>query len=296
MRLCREQEGKVDIANMARPLDMLKVAESQYAKVVKSKDACLLRGHFNQRKKRSKWTDIRLRKAINYAINRDELLRYAAKGNAYNLEGFPIPPVAFGYSSDFTPYTYDTSKAKSLIAEAGYSNGFEVKIVAAEPWKLETQILGRMLERIGLEVRVEILESPEWLRRLYIPIMNKSPEEQDWDILIQWNYDWGGHTIASFLPWGYVEDSRMRWIEYDPVYEQMWKEASRAVDAKTQKEKIRVTAGYLYDNAYALFIYSPLMLYAVNREVDFVPQKYYYLRLKETSVTENHWSLRGKNN
>ena len=49
---------------------------------------------------------------------------------------------------------------------------------------------------------------------------------------------------------------------------------------------------YIYDRAYAVFIYSPLSLYAVNKEVNFVPQKFANLRLKETSVTNNHWSVR----
>jgi hypothetical protein len=49
---------------------------------------------------------------------------------------------------------------------------------------------------------------------------------------------------------------------------------------------------YVYDRAYQIFIYSPLTLYAVNKEVNFVPQKGYFLRLKETSVTDNHWSVR----
>ena len=92
-----------------------------------------------------------------------------------------------------------------------------------------------------------------------------------------------------------TDESDWRWIEYDPVYERMWKDATRAVDRKTQEERIRETARYLYDHAYALFIYSPLTLYAVNKEVDFVPQKFYYLRLKETSVSENHWSVRLRN-
>jgi hypothetical protein len=45
---------------------------------------------------------------------------------------------------------------------------------------------------------------------------------------------------------------------------------------------------YIYDRAYRLFIYSPLTLYAVNKEVDFVPQKFVWLHLKETSLTDNH--------
>jgi hypothetical protein len=53
---------------------------------------------------------------------------------------------------------------------------------------------------------------------------------------------------------------------------------------------------YAYNKAMKLFIYSPITLYAVNKEVNFVPQKSWWLILKETSVTENHWSIRGKNN
>ncbi len=51
---------------------------------------------------------------------------------------------------------------------------------------------------------------------------------------------------------------------------------------------------YIYKKAYAVFIYSPLNLYAVNKEVNFVPQKSLLLRLKETSVTDNHWSVWSK--
>ena len=69
---------------------------------------------------------------------------------------------------------------------------------------------------------------------------------------------------------------------------------ARTVDLKAQEEKIRQMVQYVYDRAYALSIYSPLSLYAVNKEVNFVPQKDHYLRLKETSVTDKHWSLRAE--
>jgi ABC-type transport system substrate-binding protein len=74
----------------------------------------------------------------------------------------------------------------------------------------------------------------------------------------------------------------------------MWKDMARTVDTKAQEEKIRKMVQYLHDGAYSLNIYSPLSLYAVNKEVNFVPQKYQWLRLMETSVTDNHWSVRGE--
>jgi len=292
MRLCRETEGKVDIVTHIRPLDTLKVAESPFAKVVKSRDVTLLVGMLNQRKWDSKWRDIRVRKALNYAINREELWKYAAKGNAYNLEGLIIPPRAFGHNPNLTPYTYDTTKARASLAEAGYADGFEVKIITYEAWKLEAQIMSKMLEREGLRVTLDVLAYPEWLRKVYHPLLDKPPEEQDWDISISIYYDWYGQTNASFLNWGYIEESDMRWIDYDPVFEEMWKDMARTVDPEALGKKVRQVVAYAYDRAYQIFIYSPISLYAVNKEVNFVPQKYQLLSLKETSVTDSHWSIR----
>ena len=106
--------------------------------------------------------------------------------------------------------------------------------------------------------------------------------------------DWYGHTGGTHLTYGYLEESEERWIEYDPVYEEMWKDMARTLDPTAQEEKIRQMAKYVHDHAYSIQIYSPITLYAVNKEVDFVPQKNWWLRLKETSVTDKHWSIRGE--
>jgi len=293
MRLCRETEGSVDIVSKIRPLDTLKVAESPFAKVVKSRDDKALVGWFNQRKKGSKWRDIRLRRALNYAVNRKELWKYGAKGNAYNLGGF-IPPEVYGHNPDLDLYTYDTTRARALLAEAGYPEGFEVKMIAEPDFKVEMKIIRRMLERIGLKASFEILTQPQFWRKRFISVLDKPPEEQDWDLSFDTYGNWAGHVGASFLLFGFLEMSDCRWIEYDPVYEKMWHDMIGTVDSELQEEKTRQLVKYLYDRAYALFIYSPLTLYAVNKEVDFVPFKDGWLNLKETSVADNHWSVRGE--
>ena len=294
MRLCRETEDKVDIVSLIRPLDTLKVAESQFANVVKSRDDTILWAFFNQRKRDSKWRDIRLRKALNYVVNRKELWNYAAKRNAYNLEGFPVPPGAYGHNPNLSLYSYDISKAKSLLTEAGFADGFEVRFITHEAFKLEAQIMSRMLERIGLEVRLEVLPYPQFVRKIYMPVLDNPPEEQDWDIALWNTVDYFGNTGTTFFTWGSLEESDMRWIEYDPVYEEKWKDMARTVDSESQEKKIQLLAQYLYEGAHILFIYSPISLYAVNKDVNFVPYKCWELLFKETSVTDRHWSVRGK--
>jgi peptide/nickel transport system substrate-binding protein len=85
-------------------------------------------------------------------------------------------------------------------------------------------------------------------------------------------------------------------MDLDETYESMLKDLGTTVNADDQKLQIQQMEKYLYDRALAVFIYSPFTLFAVNNAVDFVPQKSEWLRLKETSVTDRHWSVRGKNN
>jgi hypothetical protein len=68
------------------------------------------------------------------------------------------------------------------------------------------------------------------------------------------------------------------------------------VDRRVQEEeKSRQVVWYVYDRAYLLFICTLMALYAVNKEVDFLPHNFSILRLKDTAVTDNHWSVRGEN-
>jgi len=70
---------------------------------------------------------------------------------------------------------------------------------------------------------------------------------------------------------------------------------ARTVSRKADEPKVHELYKYIYDRAYRVVIYSPLSLHAADKEVNFVPQKSSFLRLKETSVTDNHWSLAGQN-
>jgi peptide/nickel transport system substrate-binding protein len=151
-----------------------------------------------------------------------------------------------------------------------------------------------MLERVGLKPKLDVLKHHEWWSKTYIPLLDKPPEEQDWDVYIYIMRDWYGHTGASWMPYYGIEESNMRWIEYDPVYERMFKEMATTVDRGAQEEKIREMVRHVYDKVYDLAIYSPLSLYAVNKEVNFVPYKFGWLRFMETSVTDSHWSIRGE--
>jgi len=73
--------------------------------------------------------DVRVRQALNYAINYDELIKYVEKGKAFRLYT-TLPRGVLGWNPDVKPkYTYDPEKAKSLLEEAGLAKGFEVTLL-----------------------------------------------------------------------------------------------------------------------------------------------------------------------
>jgi peptide/nickel transport system substrate-binding protein len=73
--------------------------------------------------------DVRVRQAMNYAINREETIESVLFGKAYVPIG-PMQSSMAGFDPNLKGYTYDPAKAKQLLTEAGYPNGFEVEFVA----------------------------------------------------------------------------------------------------------------------------------------------------------------------
>jgi peptide/nickel transport system substrate-binding protein len=69
--------------------------------------------------------DVRVRRALNYAVNREAFIEVLLDGRS-RAPTQPAPAMAFGYDPDLTPYPYDPEKARALLAEAGYPDGFDL--------------------------------------------------------------------------------------------------------------------------------------------------------------------------
>jgi glutathione transport system substrate-binding protein len=247
VELVKTSEGRVDLVSGLSPLETLRVAESPFAKVVKNRgNLGFLFGRFNMLKAGSPWRDVRLRQAVNFAINRDDLIRYAAKGN-----GVIVPALlavhAFGHDPDLAPYAFDPGK--QMLEPAAYNR----------------------------KVRLSELDQPA--------------EQQGWDIaLTSWN---DAVNFAPLRPYhefalgGYND-----WVLEEPELQRLYAQLSRTVDRVQQQELIRQMERHTRDQAYFLFLYNPIKLYAVNKAVEFVPHMSTILNLAETSVTDQHWSVR----
>ena len=69
----------------------------------------------------------KVRQAINYAIDTESIVNNIYKGMAAQAS-HPLPPGVMGYNESLDPYPHDTEKAKTLLSDAGYENGFDFEL------------------------------------------------------------------------------------------------------------------------------------------------------------------------
>lgn len=133
-------------------------------------------------------SDVRVRQALNYAFNQDEYVNVMYSGAATPATSC-LPELVPGYKAQ-TPYDTDIDKAKSLLKEAGYEDGFEVSIIcdnSTQETKGATFVM-QQLEKIGVTVNVlpneaatnaEIAAEPEDTTELQMWYVNWAQSDPD---------------------------------------------------------------------------------------------------------------------
>jgi peptide/nickel transport system substrate-binding protein len=290
-------EGRVDVVTSLIAKDARKVDRSQISKVIKSKeDVTFTAGQLNLKSPHTApLYDLRVRKALNYAINNKELMRYAYKGNAVEMRG--VLTVKAGVDlSNTEPYAWNIPKARELLKEAGYAEGFRMTLLYQEKNFLIAQFLQRFYSLLHIDVEIKSVEW-EWIvSHIVYPNTRDdySWEDEEWWIILYSNPGYipelmGGQLEWYFhfgAPWSTSPDRLL-----EPL-DEMYNDVLRKTDREERFQIYKKANEYIADQVLFLSTMSPLSLYGVNQEVEFVPHVSQYLYLDYSSVTDNHWSVR----
>jgi peptide/nickel transport system substrate-binding protein len=115
------------------------------------------------------YADVRVRRAITHAVNKDEIVKGAMFGFGRVL-GTNIDPLNPYFVDMSKAVPYDPTRAKQLLAEAGYPNGFDavLKVTPQYPYTVRTgQVIVGQLAKVGIRVKLEQVEWGQWLERVY---------------------------------------------------------------------------------------------------------------------------------
>ncbi len=198
---------------------------------------------FNTEKK--PFDDVRVRRALNMAIDRNAIIQAVYLGNARRAKN-PIPPTMWSYNDAIEDYPYDPEAARKLLAEAGYPKGFETDLWALpvkRPYNPDGRRMAEMIQadwqKIGVNARIVSYEFGEYLKR------TKNGEHQT--MLFGWTGDNGDpdNFLYVLLSCEAVKGgaNRARWC--NPEFDDL---VTRAKRTSSLPERTR-----LYEQAQVVF-------------------------------------------
>jgi peptide/nickel transport system substrate-binding protein len=118
--------------------------------------------------------DARVRRALNYAL--DKTAMYKALGGMVEPSPTIFSPATFGYTRDLPAYDYDPARAKQLLTEAGYPNGFKIKINYSQAYLYEefATMIKDQWTRLGLDASLEAVDRA---------LVSRLRREKNYDVL-----------------------------------------------------------------------------------------------------------------
>jgi dipeptide transport system substrate-binding protein len=189
--------------------------------------------------------DVRVRKALNHAMNKQAIIDTVFQG-AGKVAKNPIPPTIWSYNNAVVDDAYDPALAKKLLTEAGYPNGFEIKIWAMpvqRPYNPNARRMAEVIQedwsKVGVKAEIVSYEWGEYLKR-------SKDKDRDGAVLLGWTGDNGDpdNFLAVLLGCDGVGGSnRAQWC-YQPFEELIQK--AKVVSDVNERTK-------LYEQAQVIF-------------------------------------------
>ncbi len=213
-----------------------------------------------------KFGDIRVRKAIAYAINTKEIEEYILEDVGVVAKSF-ISPAVFGFK-DVSKYLpdYNIAKAKELLKEAGYPNGFSTEVVAPEGfYPKDREILEYMkanLSKVGINLKIRLLEpAAAW------PILDSS----DFELFLA---GWAAMTMDADLGlYRNFHSSNTREGFANDLVDEMLDKGRSSTDPEVRKEAYGKALVEIAEKLLRLPIYHANIIYGISGRVEgFVPR------------------------
>jgi peptide/nickel transport system substrate-binding protein len=289
LRLVCDTEGDVDIVTEVSPADAERVESSQYARLVTTDAMRVLVGIINRDAR--PFDDVRARRALNLAVDRERLIRDGLKGYAHPTSGLN-PPHSAGYHPDLKPYPRAPEEARQLLQEAGYPPSRPL-VAATLPGLggLANLIADDFRSALGIQVVVAEIPESEVLAAQHAFVQKVLPAAFD-VLLFAW-FDLNSDAPAAFMhSWLYHSLGPFRAGPPIEEFEQLMERYVRQTDGAELNRLDLEMERLAHDQALSVFLCAPQALYAVNRNVRFIGHATTF-EVAETEVDESHWSRRG---
>jgi peptide/nickel transport system substrate-binding protein len=261
--------GDIDVAYRIQP-HFAKQVESGGKKVV-SVPSGQSANIFFQTTKGGPLADVRVRQAIDYALDKKAIFDSITQGYGEFLDGQIVGKSSGGWSDKIHARPYDPAKAKQLLADAGYPNGFTVAfdypLGRYYRDKEMSQAISSYLGQVGINVKQNPMESGAWLNRLYTGT---------WGPINYWSIQ---DAPAYDLSWTLeiFRSENIRKIDADPKLDEMLEHSFELTDTEERSAYLATVSEYFWDQASSVTFHHDPGLYAIDPSVqgiEFLPSTY----------------------
>lgn len=114
--------------------------------------------------------NVKVRQAVNYAINRTEINSFVSGGKGAEITSAMLPSLKDYYNDLSSMYPNNIEKAKQLLAEAGYPDGFDMEITVPSNYQFHmdtAQVVVEQLKQVGINAKINGVEWSTWLSDVY---------------------------------------------------------------------------------------------------------------------------------
>ncbi|MBA2442647.1 MAG: ABC transporter substrate-binding protein [Rubrobacter sp.] len=281
-------EGEIDLVSEVSPEEAQKVEDSRYAHLVSIDALRVVSGLINRNA--GFMDDVRVRKALNLAVDRDRMINEVFKGYAHPVAAM-APPYSGGAPEGVEPYPHDPAEAGRLLSEAGWPEGRALRLATTSDVEaVARRMAGDFRDSLGIEV--EIVEIPD---EDLIPAQKALVEKNlplPFDVLAHAWFDLAAGYPPAVIHREYFHSAGA--FRAGPPLEEFEELMGRSVvetDGQKLGELGKQIDRLVHDEALNVFLCCPMALVAVNNEVKFTGHAA-TLELAETEVGEGHWSRR----
>jgi ABC-type transport system substrate-binding protein len=196
--------------------------------------------------------DVRVRRAMHHAVDIDKIYEQIAGGYGTQLQCQLVAENGFGYNSSLRNYEYDVDKAKALLKEAGYEDGFSVQgSSSVARYYRDDQVMTALQSYwadIGIEMPIQYLESAVWLEAAMEGTLPPL-----WNIGLNW---WMSDNTNIAVKAG-----------VDPELDEIRKQATLTLDKTKRVGMVRDAAARGCDQAYGMWFYTIPALFGLNPDL-----------------------------
>lgn len=201
-----------------------------------------------------------VRQALCYAVNRDEINQFMFGGKSRIIGTHMIPNMSVYYEPETEKvYSYDPQKAKQLLADAGYADGFDLEITVPSAYSQHVdtaQIIVEELKQVGINASINQVEWSTWLSDVY--------KGGKFEATI---VGFDGTLAPNDWLRKYVTGDSKNFMHYSNAkYDETFQKAYTAVDEAEKAAFYKEAQMILAEDAASVYIQDPANFVAVNKE------------------------------